>query len=441
MRDFLVLALVFCSLPFCFFRPYMGILVWSWISYMNPHRLTWGTAYHFPIAQWVAVMTLLGFIFSGDRKRLPMERETILMLLLWALFTITSFFSLTPEYAWLQWQSVSKILLMTFVTMMLFIDKKKLRYLLLTITFSVGFYGVKGAIFAVSTAGKYRVYGPPGTFLGDNNDLALGLLIILPIAFFLARDELNQKLRMILRGVFFLSIAAVVFTYSRGGFVGLTALTLIYLVKTKKKLWASVIILVSVCLTLSFVPGKWFKRMGTVAEYQNYQLEGSIRGRLNAWKFAWNLAVDRPLSGGGFDAFQRDAFEIYAPDPADFHDAHSIYFEMLGEHGFIGLGLFLALLASSVLSMHELKKKYGNVQSLEWIRNYCDLLQMSLFAYIVCGAFLGRAYFDLFYHLVALVVILKAIVREEYLVVSDNEKQDEPAYSGAMIPSGVVASK
>jgi len=330
---------------------------------------------------------------------------------------------------------------MTFLTMMLFIDKKKLRYLLLTITFSVGFYGVKGAIFAVRTAGKYRVYGPPGTFLGDNNDLALALLIILPIAFFLARDELNGKLRMILRGIFFLSITAVVFTYSRGAFVGLTALTLIYLVKTKKKLWASMIVLVSVCLTLSFVPGKWFERMGTVAEYQNYQLEGSIRGRLNAWKFAWNLALDRPLSGGGFDAFQRDSFKIYAPDPTDFHDAHSIYFEMLGEHGFIGLGLFLALLASSVLSMHKLKKEYGNVQSLEWIRNYCDLLQMSLFAYIVCGAFLGRAYFDLFYHLIAMVVILKAIVREECLVVTDNEKQYEPAYSGAMISSSVVASK
>src|SRR5215470_12258031 len=60
MRDLLILGFVFAMLPFCFFRPYIGALMWVWISLMNPHRLTWGPAYGFPFAMLVAVTTMAG---------------------------------------------------------------------------------------------------------------------------------------------------------------------------------------------------------------------------------------------------------------------------------------------------------------------------------------------------------------------------------------------
>ena len=76
MRTFIVLTIILGSLPFCFARPYIGIFMWAWISYMNPHRLTWSHAVkYFPVAQYVGIATLLGYLFTKERDKLPLERE------------------------------------------------------------------------------------------------------------------------------------------------------------------------------------------------------------------------------------------------------------------------------------------------------------------------------------------------------------------------------
>jgi hypothetical protein len=92
MRSYLLLAIIFGSLPICFLKPYIGVLVWSWVGYMNPHRLTWGIAYHFPIAQLVAIPTLLGFFLFAEDKKFLLKRETILFILLCFLIAINTFF-------------------------------------------------------------------------------------------------------------------------------------------------------------------------------------------------------------------------------------------------------------------------------------------------------------------------------------------------------------
>ena len=57
MRDLIVLAIVFLSVPIALFRPYYGVLVWVWIAYFNPHRFTWTYAYNFPVAMTIAIPT------------------------------------------------------------------------------------------------------------------------------------------------------------------------------------------------------------------------------------------------------------------------------------------------------------------------------------------------------------------------------------------------
>ena len=403
MRDLLVLAIIIAGVPISVMRPFIGILYWSWVSYMNPHRLTWGIAYNFPAAQAIGAGTLIGFLFTKDRSRLPMERETILLLLLWVLFGITTIFAIVPEHAWPQFEQISKILLMTFVTMMLVNTHRRLRLFLLVITLSVGFFGFKGGIFSLRTGGADRVYGPPGSFLEDNNDLALATVMVLPILFYLARDESKKWLRYLLRVTGLLCIVSVVCTYSRGGFVGLAAIAAASLVKSKKKVLAVMLVAVVIVVGVAVVPEQWFDRMQTIGDVE----EGSAAGRINAWHFAWNLAIAQMPLGGGFETFTPDLFLRYAPDPTNFHAAHSIYFEMLGDQGFVGLLLFLTLLLSTLASLQGLSRRYRGSPSNGWIADYADMLQICLVGYMASGAFLGRAYFDLSYHLIAAAIILK----------------------------------
>src|SRR6266571_2165848 len=171
IRDIILTAVILGLLPICLTRPWIGVLVWSWVGYMNPHRLTWGFATALPFAMLVAICTLAGLLFTRDKKPIPWVRETYLLAGLWIMFTITTIFAFYPDEAWEQWDKVSKVLLFTFITLKFFQDRTRLRYLFFVIALSIGFYGVKGGIWALFTGGMNRVYGPDSSFLGSNNSI------------------------------------------------------------------------------------------------------------------------------------------------------------------------------------------------------------------------------------------------------------------------------
>ena len=130
MRDIALTLIFFGALTYVFSRPYIGIYLWTWLSLMNPHRLTYGFAFTFPFAQIVALATLASMLVSKEPKRLPWTRETVVMLvfILWMLFTTV--FAMYPELAWEQWNKVWKIMLMVYITLMLINSRQKLDWLL-----------------------------------------------------------------------------------------------------------------------------------------------------------------------------------------------------------------------------------------------------------------------------------------------------------------------
>ncbi|MBI4364996.1 MAG: putative O-glycosylation ligase, exosortase A system-associated, partial [Candidatus Latescibacteria bacterium] len=299
MRDYIVFALIFGSLPFCFLKPWIGMLVFVGIGLLNPHRLTWGPAYEFPFAQYVAITTLAGLVFSPDRGRLPRERETWLIIALGAFFTLTTLIALVPQNAWRKWDLVIKIYIMTVASLFLLQEKIRLRYLVLTMALSIAFFSVKGGFFSILTGGRYTLYGPTRTFIDDNNALALAELMILPLLFHLGRSEKNRLFGRFLYLAAFLTLASIIFSYSRGALVGLAALGFVFVASGKKWTYAAVggvILLAAVPL----IPDAWFQRMSTIGTYRQ---DASAMGRINAWHFAINVALDRPLTGGGFRVF------------------------------------------------------------------------------------------------------------------------------------------
>ena len=109
----------------------------------------------------------------------------------------------------------------------------------------------------------------------------------------------------------------------------------------RKLVTGPAILLIGIAL-IAFMPGEWMQRMATI---QTYQQDPSALGRIETWKMLVNLASARPLLGGGFEPYERWIFELYNPTYGGTHSAHSIYFQMLGEHGFVALGLFLGFWA------------------------------------------------------------------------------------------------
>jgi len=149
------------------------------------------------------------------------------------------------------------------------------------------------------------------------------------------------------------------------------------------------------------MPQTWYDRMSTIKTYEEDQ---SAMGRINAWHTAFNVATER-VTGGGFDMLGTNTFRQYAPDPFMVHDAHSIYFEVLGEQGFIGLSLFLLLGLLAWLRAQQVIKRCRSDHENKWAADLVAMIQVSLVGYAVGGAFLGLAYFDLPYHLMIIILL------------------------------------
>lgn len=425
MRDLIVLAIIIGSTPICLFNPYFGLLMWSWISYFNPHRYAWSVAYDFPVAQMVAVPTLIGCLFTRKMNRRFLTIETALLLLLWLWFFITlTHAEYVPAFAdhfaagKAQLIKVSKILLMTLLMVLLVTSKERLRLIFLVPALSFSFFAIKGALFGLATAGRYRVYGPPDSFIADNNALGLALNMTLPIFFFMAREEKNRFLRVVLRVSFFASIVAIILTYSRGALLGLAVVLSALAIKSGKKLVGAFLLVTCAWMVLSFAPERWMERMGT---FLHGNLDESAQLRVNAWTFAWELARDYPVTGGGFQTFTPELFQRYTPHLV-FAGAHSVYFQMLAEHGFVGLSLFLLLLFACWLTLRRLRRGARKVPEAQWMAPYSHMLEIALLAYMVSGMFLEFAYFDYFFQIVAGTIILKILYLRDAAVLARSEE-------------------
>ena len=401
MRDLLVTAIVFGALPFIFKRPWIGIMLWCWLGYMNPHRQTWGFAYDFPFAFVTAIVTITAFLLSREKKEMVWTRETVLLLIFVGWMFFTTFFAFYPESAWVQWDKVWKIQLMVFLTVMIIKERRHLHWMIWIIALSLGYYGVKGGIFTIVHGGVYRVQGPAGTFFGGNNEMALVLVMLIPLIRYLHLQATQRWVRMGLAGAMVLSGVAAIGSQSRGGLVAIAAMGLFLWLKSRHKLMISAYIAVAVAIVAAVMPQAWYDRMYTI---QAYQEDGSALGRINAWHTAFNVAKDQ-ITGGGFETFQRPTFRQYAPEPFRVHDVHSIYFEIMGEHGFIGFAMFILLAVLTWLRASQVIRECKRDPERKWAADLAAMIQVSLVGYGAGGAFLGLAYFDLTYHLMIILVL------------------------------------
>ena len=157
MRDLLVAGIVLVFALRALGRPHVGLLLFCWISFMNPHRLCYGFAVGFPWALIAALATLIGVLLSQEPKRIPWCSTSILLVVFLSWMFITTLFALNPVAAWTSWNVVWKIQLMTFLILLLINTRERIEQLVWVIVGSLGFYGIKGGIFTVLTGGGNRV--------------------------------------------------------------------------------------------------------------------------------------------------------------------------------------------------------------------------------------------------------------------------------------------
>jgi putative inorganic carbon (HCO3(-)) transporter len=420
MRDLALLAILVWIIFQAFKRPWIGILGWTWLSIMNPHQLTWSLR-TMPFAAAIGGATLIGLFITKDRRDYSLSRESVTLIIFMAWMCITLPFSMIFGEAFELWKRVMKIDLMILVAIVLLHSKRHMMLLTWVLVISIGFFGVKGGAFTLLTGGSYKVWGPESTYIEGNNEIALAVVIVIPLMRFLQMQMQAKWAKTTMTVCMVLMAMAALGSHSRGALLAIAAMALVLWWRSKNKLIGAVIMVVVAAALLSVMPAEWWDRMNTI---KTYQQDESAMGRINAWWMAWNLAKSN-FFGGGFFIWTGSIFAIYAPDPNDAHAAHSIYFMVLGEQGFIGLFLFLTLFTMVFFTAGTLRTKGRAQPQTQWLSDLGGMLQVSLAGYAVGGAFLSLSYWDLPYNLLILAVIGKRwLDRKEWL----REKEEPVVY-------------
>lgn len=443
MRDIILLAALLAVVPLTFRAPIIGVLAWIWITLMNPQREVYSFLHGVQLNLVIAVLTGLAWIASKERKVFPLNAFTVALVAFTAWTCVTTSLALEPKQAYPLLDRTIKSVVLVLAVTTLANTKARLQAVVWMLVVSLGYYAVKGGGFVILGGGHHRVMGPAASMIEDNNALGLALLVLLPLVNYLRATSRLRVTRWTALGSLVLTVVAIIGTYSRGALLGLGAVIVTLAMRSRAGI---VILLASGVLASSLVsalPPAWKERMSTI---QSAGEDASFEGRIAAWKTSYAIAKARPLTGGGFKAVEQDWVTQRYTAPGSLtagKAAHSIYFQVLGDHGFVGLGLYLLLLGAAGLNTVRTLNATRGRPDLAWADQLARMLQVSMVAFLVGGAALSMAYYDGVLLVLALTAAVLQIVRQP--VVEGSATAAGPRWkkvqAGAPVDAAALARK
>jgi len=258
-----------------------------------------------------------------------------------------------------------------------------------------------------------------GYFLGDGNDFAWSLVTFLPFSIFMIKEIKSHVGRVFIIAIGIAFLFGIVATGSRGAALALLSSFVFLAFQGKGRFIRLTLLIISAIVIVSFAPNQYADRISTI---KNYESDSSAVHRIVAWKAAIQMAIDYPL-GVGQGNFPSVYGRFYAKDYGrDLWRAenrwiapHSIYFLVLAEYGFIGLGLLICLIISNILTNRRTRdlSSRAHGKEKETIYNLSNASNSSMVAFSVGGIFLGGLNYPTLYFLTAMTLATHAIVKKE----------------------------
>lgn len=404
---------------------YVGLLITIFVDYVRPDA-------YIPIISIlkintiIPILVLIGAIIYSDKnknKKIIDHMNSKLLLFFIFLLVVSILISDVTLYSYKVFKVVIGFILWYYIIIKIVTDIDKLKgvFTIFVISHVLLVILNPNIILDPST----RTYITGNAFLGDGNDFALSASLTIPMCIFMIIENKNIYKRSLYIAAFIVLILAIIGTQSRGASLALFG-TFIYLWWMSKQKIIGVLLMISVgVMVLSFAPPVYFERMNSIV---NYESEGSAMGRIIAWKTAIRMANEYPLTGVGAGHFPvKLGTEFRPPEFGDENlpwiTAHSSYFLILGELGLPGIVFFLTLIIGNYINNNKYIKTVMNGDINKELktpyRNMFLMLNSSLVAFAIGGAFLSVAYYPHIY------VLSGLIVAAQYTFLSDCKKFEE----------------
>lgn len=388
---------------------------------MNPHKFSWGIAAETPVAMIIAAVTVAAWLYSSESKRFPWTGITI-SLVLFAIWTnITTFFALVPDLARPDNIQFDKVVFLAILTICMMGTAKRILALVWVQVGSIAFFAAKGGVFGIRTGMQHRIWGPPGGFYEDNNALAMATIVILPLLYYLGATAEKKLVRWAIWATIGLSLLSVIGSYSRGAFLGILTLGVVWWWRSKRRVLFGFIAICLLAVAALSVTDKWVGRMDTIETLK----DGSAMGRIDTLIFGWNMANARPITGGGYGAYgDKESYRKFGTGKNTARSSHNIYLQALGTHGYVGFALFAALAIAGLRTNGWIRKHTKDKPGMKNENILAEMCWLSMVAFGACGMFQNALTWDLIYTVLAISVLNHLRVRK---ILEEEPQEDTPA--------------
>ena len=411
MRDLIYHAAWLFILPLTLVSTHIAISVWIWVALLPPNDLLYGRLGIVLPFNKLAAAAAFFVLFTSQAKKDFYTDKLIMLIIAYGLIVTLSYI-LCPydsSFSDLQYDKFWKELVLFFLITGVMFSRHRLHQVALVISIAFGFVMIKEGLIFLLTAGGHKIEAI-GT-VGDNNGVAMALLMAIPLLLYCAKYTADRWVRLGMYVTVALGTVTVVATYSRGGFIGLLVLGLMLLKGSKYKFRALVAVGILGIVLFALMPDNYLDRIGTISDATS---DDSFAIRLLAWKINYLMALDHPFFGNGLYASLNWAnwsshlgvattWLFTSPLVLRTFVAHSIYFQVLGDTGFVGLFLFLGILLTALFKTIQTQRLAHRDPALEWSADLARATQISLAVYCVSGGALSLVYFELLYILLAMI--------------------------------------
>jgi len=407
--------------------PFVAGLAYIWVDIVKPQYLAYSIINGQPLALIAAVTALVAYLFRGEKGSFKFTHVMLLLCFLGGWMTFTAFNADPRIQSWIKWDWAFKVVMFTVFIPMIFRSRVHLEALILTILFSVATISLSAGVKTAMGGGGYGVLaimGGGNAGLSESSTLAAVCVMQLPLLHYVYNHTVifreSKLFKLLILLIASTTILAIIGTSARTGVIAGAFLLLSYLIRSKHKiLWGILLALAfGIAQTQDLANTAWGSRMSTI---NSYDKESSASGRIKVWEWTLEFVAENPL-GGGFDAYKLNriasvsssgAITYYEPGILDGKAFHNIYFEVLGEQGFIGFAAYMTILILTLLRLRKIRIYADEHAEMAWANDLAIKLRDALTALMVGGMFIGIAYQPYIFYMVAITISLGQLLLNE----------------------------
>jgi O-antigen ligase len=274
---------------------------------------------------------------------------------------------------------------------------KNLKTVLFVISLCTLFYGFFGLMKGAFHGGRFEIYG--GMF--DSNDIAYVLISLFPLSLYFIFHREGFLKRIIAIISIFTSPVVILYSGSRGGFLGLIAMTAFFLLTKTNRVRRShkiVFIIVMIVLFFSIRDKIDIERYMTITDIgSDYNVTDEF-GRTQLWKRGIDLLLSNPLTGVGVDCssmaigYARETVGILPR----WQVIHNSYLQVAIETGVIAFILYMSLMVRNLKTFWQTKGLAGSSEEITEIRTIAWLINLGFIGHLITAFFLSQGYSILF---------------------------------------------